>query len=73
MKHFARFGTIFTIKKMWKTHGGVLLLKLQALTWNFITINTPPRLFYTELYKWYQSVQRSTCLPKKSKKMRVNN
>ena len=44
-------------------HGGVLILvKLQALAWNFTKINIPPWVFFTflKLYKWYRIAQRTT-------------
>ena len=44
-------------------HGGVLLLvKLQAASYNFTKSNTPPWVFFTflKLYKWYQIAQNIT-------------
>ena len=57
---FARFGTICTILKMWKTHEGVLfLVKLEALA---CKSNTPSWVFFTffKLFKWYQIALRIT-------------
>ena len=51
----ARFG--INLKKVKNTHSGVLLLvKLQALAWNFTKSNTPPRVSFTffKLCKRYQ-------------------
>ena len=48
---------------MKNTDGGVLILvKLQASTYNFTEINTPPWVFFTffKLYKYYQIAQRIT-------------
>ena len=45
---------------MKNTHKGVLLLvKLQAETWNFTKSNTHPWVLFTffKLYKWYQIPQ----------------
>ena len=56
-----RFDTICIIlKNMKNTHGGVLLLvKLQAETWNFTKSNTHPWVLFTffKLYKWYKIPQ----------------
>ena len=58
MRCFARFGTICTISKTWRTlHERVLLLvKLQSFACNFTKSFTPPWVFFTffKLYKWYQ-------------------
>ena len=51
------------LKNMKSTHGGVLILvKMQAESWNFTKINTPPWAFsvFLKLYKWYQIAQRIT-------------
>ena len=51
---------LHNLKKVENTHGGVLILvKLQALAWNFTKSITPPRVFFTffKLYKWYQIAQ----------------
>ena len=47
----------YQFKKVKNTHSGVLLLvKLQALAWNFTKSNTPPRVSFTffKLCKRYQ-------------------
>ena len=49
--------------KIKNVHEGVLLLvKFQALVWNFTKSNTPPWVFLTflKLYKWYQIGQSIT-------------
>ena len=54
---------LHNLKKMKKTHGGVLILvKLQAEACNFTKINTPAWVFFTffKLYKCYQIAQRIT-------------
>ena len=54
------------LKNLKNTHEGVLILvKLQAPACNFTKINTLSWVFFAffKSYKWYQIVQRSTCMP----------
>ena len=53
---------LYNSKNVKNTHGGVLLVKLQAFS-TFSKSNTLPWVFFTlfKLYKWYQIVQRITC------------
>ena len=61
-----RFGTIYTISKTWKRHGGVLLLE------TLLKCNTPSWVFFAFLkwYKWYQIAQRITCIFQRGNKYR---
>ena len=50
----------YNLKNVKNTHGEVLLLvKLQAKTFNFTKSNIPPWVFFTffKLYKFYQNAQ----------------
>ena len=54
---------LYNLKNMKNTHGGMLLLvKLQALAYNFTKSNTPPWVFFTflKLYKWNRIAQSTT-------------
>ena len=63
-KYVARYAIwyhLYNLKNVKNIHGGVLILvKLQALAWNFTKINTPLWVFLTffKLYEWYQIAQR---------------
>ena len=55
---------LYNLKNVKNTHRRVLLLvKLQALAYNFIKSNTHPWMFlmFFELYKWYHIAQSISC------------
>ena len=56
---------LYYSKNVKNTNGGVLLLvKLQASTYNFTKSDTPPWVFFGffKLYKWYQIAKHLICL-----------
>ena len=63
-RHLSPFGrttdTCTTLKNMENIHGGVLLLvKLQALAYNFTKSNTPPFVFLT----FFKGIPLFQCFP----------
>ena len=53
---------VHNLQNVKSTHGGALLLLLQAEACNFTKSNTPPWVFFTffKLYEWYQIAQSTT-------------
>ena len=67
VKRCAIWYHLYNLKNVKNTHGGVLLLvKLQAKTWNFTRSIIPPWLFFIDFkfYKWCQIAQKGTALNK---------